>query len=120
MRSDIFKNHLSAARKQLGLSQRQLARILGFKSPNRVCAMESGSALPTAQQCVAFQLLFKRSFEELWPRLYLEYEATTDLRIRQCIDRLQKQRVWSERKQAKAKKLAIRLSAAVDELSNNS
>jgi transcriptional regulator with XRE-family HTH domain len=116
MVTDIFKNHLCAARTQLGLTQVQVTAILGLKSPARICDLELGRAMPTARECAAFQVLFKRSFEELWPIFHLEIEASTDLNIRRLIGQLEQTHGRSERKRARAKTLAKNLAVIVDGL----
>src|SRR5688500_5237904 len=114
MASDTHKNHLAAARKYLGLNQRDLAGLLGLKSPARICAMEMGRTLPTARDCIVFLLAFKRSLEELWPDVYLETETGTDANSRRLIGRLRRQRVRSHHKQARAADLAKSLTILVD------
>jgi len=110
----ILKNHLCAARTNLGLTQREVARILGMKSPARICALENGQALPTVEDCVAFQVLFKRSFEELWPRFNLETEAFTDRNIRSLIEHLERGRIRTARRRARGKVIARKLAVVVD------
>ena len=116
MVTDLNKNHLSIARTRLGLTQLQVAAILGLRSAARVCEMESGRALPTARDCMAFQFLFKRSFEELWPRLHLEIEAATDNNIRKLIQQLERCHIRSERKRARTKTVARNLATIIDGL----
>jgi transcriptional regulator with XRE-family HTH domain len=116
MATDIFKNHLCKARMKLGLSQRHVAAVLGLKSAARVCALEQGRSLPTARDCVAFQVLFKRSFEELWPLVHLESEASADLNIRRLIQRLQQKHIRTARKRAHAKAIVRNLAIIVDGL----
>src|ERR1700686_4861374 len=99
-----FKNYLRTSRLKLGLTQHQVAEIIG-KTPPWISAMESGRALPTTGDCVAFQVLFKKSFNELWQRHNFEIEATTDSNIRRLITQLQKGPFPSERNRKKAKLL---------------
>jgi transcriptional regulator with XRE-family HTH domain len=116
MAADIFKNHLSAARTKLGLSQRHVAAAMGFKSAARICALEQGRTLPSCRDCVAFQVLYKRSFEELWPRLHLEIEALADLNIRRLIRQLEHAHIRTARKRAHAKVIIRNLAIIVDGL----
>jgi transcriptional regulator with XRE-family HTH domain len=116
MTTDIFKNHLSTARTRLGLSQRHVAAVLGLKSANRICALEHGTAMPTTRDSVAFQVLFKRSFEELWPLFHLEAQANADLNIRRLIQRLERSNVRTTRGRAKTKTILRNLAIIVDGL----
>ncbi len=116
MITDLLHNHLRTARTNLGLSQRQLAAVLGCKSAARICALEAGRVAPSLEECIAFKVLFKRSGEELWPRLHLELEATADLNIRRFITRLEQRRIRTMRERAKAKIVARKLAIVVDGL----
>jgi len=116
MATDIYKNHLCAARAKLGLSQRHVAAALGLKSATRVCALEHGRCMPSARECVALHVLFKRTFEELWPLSHLEAEAATDLNIRRLIQRLERSYIRTARGRAKAKAIIRNLAIIVDGL----
>ena len=116
MVTNIFKNHLSDARTKLGLTQRQVACIFDLKSPSRISGLEHGRVMPSARECAACQVLYKRSFAELWPRLDLETEAEIDLNIRRLIVRLQNTLVRSERKRARIKVICKTLAIIVDGL----
>jgi transcriptional regulator with XRE-family HTH domain len=116
MPQPFFKNYLRTCRKKLGLSQRQVAAIVGFKSPARVCDLELGVIMPTTRDCVAFGVLYKRSFRELWPMLSLEIEAEIDRRIRRLIGELEKDGSGPEDKRKRAKEISKRLQAIVDGL----
>jgi len=116
MSTPRFKNYLRTYRKKLGLNQRQVAEILGFKSAATLCDLELGVLMPTTRDCVAFGVLYKRSFRELWPMLNLDIEAEVDHRIRRLIDELQKDGSGSERKEKHAKGTWRRLQVIVDGL----
>jgi len=116
MITHTFKNYLRTSRKKLGLNQRHLAAILGLKSSARISALELGQALPRTPECVAFRLLFKRSFDELWPRLNFEIEAATDLSIRRLIIRLEQEHIRSERKRTRVKIIRNNLAIVIDGL----
>jgi hypothetical protein len=51
--------------------------------------MELGRTIPSARECVAFRRLFKTSFEELWPRVMFEVEATVDINARRLVESLE-------------------------------
>jgi DNA-binding XRE family transcriptional regulator len=97
-----FKNYLRTCRKGLGLDQSHLALILKLKSVSRISAMETGKELPTVRECVIFQILFNRSFEELWPRVALEVENATETNILALVTRLQNQMWRTDRKKTRA------------------
>jgi DNA-binding XRE family transcriptional regulator len=101
MHNRTRKNYLRTCRKQIGLDQRQLAHILGLKSSARISAMELGHAVPTVRECVAFNLLFRRPFQDLWPRFNLTIETETLRNTRRLMGRLGRRHVQSARKRAR-------------------
>jgi DNA-binding XRE family transcriptional regulator len=111
-----FKNYLRTYRKKLGLSQRQAAVIVGLKSAATLCEMERGDFMPSTRDCIAFGVLYKRSFRELWPTVNCEIEAQIDQRIRLLIDRLQQNIPTSGQKRRTADELIKKLQVVVDGL----
>jgi transcriptional regulator with XRE-family HTH domain len=111
-----FKNYLRTYRKKLGLTQREVAEILGFKSAGQLCDLELGSVMPTTRDCVAFGVLYKRSFRELWPNTNSDIETQIDNNIRHFIKRLQTQSSGPQRKRRTANELVKTLQAIVDGL----
>jgi transcriptional regulator with XRE-family HTH domain len=115
-----LKTYLRTARKKVGLTQRELAEILGQQSSTRVSELELGRAIPSIEECVAFTMLFRRSFEELWPQLHFELQARVDANIRRLLERLGRERVRSELKRARRKMIVSILAIVVDGLPGDS
>ena len=109
-----LKNYLRTHRKRLGLSQRQLAVILGIRSPQRISDMELGRTIPSARECVAFRRLFKASFEELWPRVMFEVEATVDSNTRRLVEFLEAEPARSGRIQMRCEITCANLRKCLD------
>ena len=114
MVTHIYKNYLRSSRKKLALSQKQMAAVLGLKSSARISALELGYAVPTIRDCATFRVLFRKSFEEIWPRLNFEFESSADLNIRRLITRLEQDKGRSERKRMQAKIVAHNLTVIID------
>ena len=117
MSSHPFKNYLRTCRKGLGLDQSHLATLLGLKAKSRISAMESGKALPTVRECVAFQVLFNRSFEEMWPRMPLELEMATEENVQRLMVELLKRTRRSNRKTVRATVIRTNLQSILDRIS---
>ncbi|MBI1974315.1 MAG: helix-turn-helix transcriptional regulator [Candidatus Zambryskibacteria bacterium] len=117
MSAHPFKNYLRTSRKGLGLDQRHLADILGLRSMSRISAMENGLALPTVRECIVFQLLFNRSFEELWPHVALEVEVVTEANVRRLVIEPEKRMRVSERKRIRANIIRANLESLLRRLS---
>lgn len=61
----ILKNRLKEARAQQGLSQTQLAELVGV-SRNTISSIETGQFSPTAKLALILCIALNKSFEELF------------------------------------------------------
>jgi len=61
----ILKNHLKAARSEKGLSQQQLADLVGV-SRNTISSIETGQFNPTAKLALILCIALDKKFEELF------------------------------------------------------
>jgi DNA-binding XRE family transcriptional regulator len=90
MDGHISKNYLRSQRKNLGLTQGELAFILGYESGWRISALESGKARPTTKESIIISRLLNVAFDELWPNWCEKIEIDLDTRVRKLMDRLQR------------------------------
>ena len=60
-----LKNHLKEARTQKGLSQTQLAELVGV-SRNTISSIETGQFNPTAKMALILCIALDKKFEELF------------------------------------------------------
>ena len=61
----ILKNNLKAARSEKGLSQQQLADMVGV-SRNTISSIETGQFSPTAKLALILCIALDKKFEELF------------------------------------------------------
>lgn len=61
----ILKNNLKAARQEKGLSQAELARLVGV-SRNTISSIEVGQFNPTAKLALILCIALDKKFEELF------------------------------------------------------
>ena len=61
----ILKNNLKAARSEKGLSQQQLADMVGV-SRNTISSIETGQFNPTAEVALILCIALDKKFEELF------------------------------------------------------
>ncbi len=61
----ILKNHLKEARGEKGLSQAQLAELVGV-SRNTISSIETGQFSPTAKLALVLCIALDKKFEELF------------------------------------------------------
>ena len=74
---------LRTHRRTWGLSQQELAEILGFESPTQVSRIEHGKRVPRIEIALACSTLFGVSLDELFPQLAAEIEEKLRKRISQ-------------------------------------
>ena len=61
----ILKNNIKAIRTELGLSQSQLAEIVGV-SRNTISSIETGQFSPTAKLALVICIALEKKFEDLF------------------------------------------------------
>jgi transcriptional regulator with XRE-family HTH domain len=71
---------LRTHRRTWGLSQKELADLLGFESPTQVSRIEHGKRVPRLETALACAALFGVSVRELFPQLFAK--IGTELRER--------------------------------------
>lgn len=70
-----FHSYLRKKRRQYGLSQDDIATILGVYSRSHVSMLESGDRRPSAEQVYVLNLLFGERDEQLFPGLFAHAKA---------------------------------------------
>ena len=61
----ILKNRLKEIRTEKGLSQAQLAEMVGV-SRNTICSIETGQFSPTAKLALILSIALEKQFEEIF------------------------------------------------------
>lgn len=85
-------NYLRASRKQAGLSQDDLAFLLGCGSGTKVSRYELFRRQPGLPTVFALEAVFGKSARELFAGMYEDAEQQTTERARRLIQRLSKHR----------------------------
>jgi transcriptional regulator with XRE-family HTH domain len=63
-------NRLMLYRKRMRLSQKEVAVILGFRTPGILSRYERGRSLPTLERALALEILYRIPVAFLFPELY--------------------------------------------------
>lgn len=71
--SDKNKNNLEFARKRIGLSQKQISALLGFKRTKQLSQYETGAKLPSLVIAFKLQTIFNSPLHFLFSDLYKRY-----------------------------------------------
>lgn len=67
-------NYIRTHRRRWGLTQRELASLLGVKSGTQVSRCERLQRKPTLQSAVAYEVIFGEPVRALFPRVFSEVE----------------------------------------------
>ena len=79
--SDRVHNHLRAYRKRAGLSQDELAFLLGCKNGTKVSRYERLERRPTLETILAYEVVLGVHARDLFAALYRQVEADTKPRV---------------------------------------
>jgi transcriptional regulator with XRE-family HTH domain len=82
-------SYLLTLRKRSGLSQYDLAALLGLTA-SALSRFENQSRRPTIELAIATEVIFGHSAKEVFPAFYREIEQVIIARAQQCCDRYSK------------------------------
>jgi transcriptional regulator with XRE-family HTH domain len=88
MRSQKLPHYLRTYRKRAGLSQDELAWLLGCQSGSKVSRYESFSREPSLKTILAYEIVFRVPARELFGGIFDAVEMTTRRRVESLIKRL--------------------------------
>jgi transcriptional regulator with XRE-family HTH domain len=87
MDSRRFPNYLVSNRKRLGLSQADVAYLLGAEGGGQVCRHERFLREPSLSTALAYEAIYKRSASELFNGLYEQAEEQVAVRAKSLVDK---------------------------------
>lgn len=85
MASSHLPNYLRANRKRLGLSQDEVAFLLGAENGTKVCRYERFTREPGFHAALACEVVFQRPLRELFAGLYEEIEREVAARAKRLV-----------------------------------
>jgi transcriptional regulator with XRE-family HTH domain len=86
MASQHLSNHVRKFRKRAALSQRDVAFLLGVKSPSKISRYERFVREPGFATAIACEAIFQRPVSELFPGPYQEIGAGVKMRAKILLD----------------------------------
>jgi DNA-binding XRE family transcriptional regulator len=90
MRNFKQTNFVSMYRKRTGLSQGDLAYLLGCRSKCTVCRHEKAAQVPTLRMALRFQVIFGVPVSAVFPKLFQDVEREVQSRAKVLLRRLEK------------------------------
>lgn len=88
--ADRLVNYVRARRKKAGLSQRDLAFILGYGKAAAISRHELFRSIPPLIMALAYEVIFQTPIAELFPGLHETVEAAIEKQIAELEARLQR------------------------------
>jgi transcriptional regulator with XRE-family HTH domain len=82
-------SYLRYHRKKIGLTQKELAEIVGSLGPRQVAKHEKFQATPSIIAAIAYHVVLKASIAELFPGLHESVRYGVEQRLAEMEDRLQ-------------------------------
>ena len=86
--SDRLPNYLKTFRKRTGISQDDLALLLGAKSGAKVSRYERWSRRPALETALAYEVIFRVPVKELFAGLYQKVEKRVTKRVQKLARKL--------------------------------
>lgn len=96
-------NYLRTYRKRAGLTQDEMAYLLGCRSGAKVSRYEHFSRQPNLKTVFAYQIIFHVPADKLFPGIYHEIEDITSERTKLLSHRLEK----AQRNRITARKIEV-------------
>jgi transcriptional regulator with XRE-family HTH domain len=90
MQNDKLDNYLRTYRKKLGLTQREVAFLLGCHSGAKVSRYERLGRLPSLATIFAYEVIFQKPTRELFAGIYDQAEQKTLRKVRTLVNRLKR------------------------------
>jgi transcriptional regulator with XRE-family HTH domain len=86
--SRLYPYRLKSERKRSGLTQQELAHLVGLSAASAVSRLERGEREPEFRTALAYEIVFNRSGAELFPVAFGNVEALVLERAAAIADRL--------------------------------
>ena len=88
------QNRIRQFRMEKGLTQRELARILGYKSVSSLSHLERGCKLPSIKTAMRLEIALQRFIGDIYPRLYGKLRKPVARRREQLFKERGEQSSW--------------------------
>lgn len=105
MTPDQIASYLRTHRKKSGLSQRELASILGFLSEIQISRHERSVTIPGLLIALGYEAIFRAPISEIFPGLYQTVEASIEERLAEMEKNLQQSTTKGRKASSIARKL---------------
>jgi len=84
----FIHDYLRSHRRKWAITQKELAFLLGHKSPTHISRLEQGKRIPSKDVVLACEVLFGVPARSCFPKLYAEIEETVLARAATLYERI--------------------------------
>ncbi len=105
MASHQLENYLKTYRRKSGLTQREVAFLLGWKNGAQLSRYEKGHTLPPLRTALAYQAIFKIPVAELFAGIRSSVDQDTSTRVDELVAGLQEKNQKGRQRRLTARKL---------------
>lgn len=105
MSPEQIGNYLRSHRRTSGLSQHELAQIVGYLTRFQVARHEQSASIPALIIAVSYEVIFRVSISELFPGLYQTVEAQIERELGKMEEELQESTAKGHKAAVIARKL---------------
>jgi transcriptional regulator with XRE-family HTH domain len=105
MNQPRLASYLRSLRKSSGLSQKELAALVGYPDEGQISRHERLSCTPAFRIALAYEAVFRIPASKLFPRLFEEISVTIELRVEDMEKRLYASNVKGREAALTARKL---------------
>jgi DNA-binding XRE family transcriptional regulator len=89
MSPEHIGNYLRSHRRTCGLSQHELAHIVGYLTRFQVARHEDSAAIPALMVAISYEIVFRVPINEMFPGLYRSVEARIEEQLGMLEQKLQ-------------------------------
>ena len=82
----IYPNEIRRLRKEAGLKQTELSKLLNFSSSSSLSDLESGRSLPSFITALTLQRIFKHLISDIYPELDERYAVPAGRKYAQLVE----------------------------------
>ena len=85
-----LQNYLRTYRKRAGLSQDEMAFLLGYRSGTKVSRYERFARQPSLQNALAYEVIFRAQLRAVFGGIYQQVERKTLKRVQLLVQKLER------------------------------
>jgi DNA-binding XRE family transcriptional regulator len=83
MKNQAAENYLKTHRKKAGLTQREVARLVGYKTPGQILRHEQAKSVPPLTTAFAYEAVFGVPISTIFATMHQNIRQETEVRLQE-------------------------------------